>query len=138
MAWQAEHMGISLRNVVLDTTDVPRLAEFYRDLLGWTFPDGDDAEDRSWRTLVGPNGLRLAFQQADSVAATTWPDPDVPQQLHLDFLVDTVEELDRQHERALELGAVVRMDQRDDPEEPLRVYTDPAGHTFCLFAWPGQ
>lgn len=131
-------MGISLRNVVLDTTDVPRLAEFYRDLLGWRFPDGDDPEDTTWRTLLGPNGMRLAFQRAQSVATTTWPDPAVPQQLHLDFLVDTVEELDRQHERALELGAAVRMDQRDDPEEPLRVYTDPAGHTFCLFAWPGQ
>lgn len=21
----------------------------------------------------------------------------------------------------------------DDAEEPLRVYTDPAGHTFCIF-----
>jgi hypothetical protein len=30
------------------------------------------------------------------------------------------------------------MDQSDDPEEPLWVFTDPAGHTFCLFAWPGQ
>jgi predicted enzyme related to lactoylglutathione lyase len=131
-------MGISLRNVVLDTTDVPRLADFYRDLLGWSFPEGYDPDDRTWRVLVAPDGMRLGFQQAESVAATTWPDPTVPQQLHLDFLIDTVEELDRQHERALELGAVVRMDQRDDPEEPLRVYTDPAGHTFCLFAWPGQ
>jgi catechol 2,3-dioxygenase-like lactoylglutathione lyase family enzyme len=131
-------MAISLRNVVLDTTDVPRLAEFYRDLLGWEFPDGYDPDDRSWRTLVGPHGMRLAFQEAESVAETTWPDPAVPQQLHLDFLVDSVEELEAQHRRALELGAVVRMDQSDDPEEPLWVFTDPAGHTFCLFAWPGQ
>jgi catechol 2,3-dioxygenase-like lactoylglutathione lyase family enzyme len=131
-------MAISLRNVVLDTTDVPGLSEFYRDLLGWSFPDGYDPDDLSWRTLVGPEGQRLAFQQADSVAPTTWPDPAVPQQLHLDFLVDSVHELDQQHERALQLGAGVRLDRRDDPEEPLRVYTDPAGHTFCLFAWPGE
>ena len=131
-------MGISLRNIVLDTTDVPGLAEFYRELLGWSFPDGYDPDDLTWRTLVGPDGQRLAFQQADSVAPTTWPDPAVPQQLHLDFLVDSVAELEEQHERAMRLGAVVRMDQSDDPEEPLRVYTDPAGHTFCLFAWPGQ
>jgi predicted enzyme related to lactoylglutathione lyase len=131
-------MGISLRNVVLDTTDVPGLAEFYRDLLGWSFPDGYDADDRDWRTLVSPDGLRLGFQRAESVTPTTWPDPAVPQQLHLDFLIDSVEELEDYHQRALRLGAVVRMDQSDDPEEALRVYTDPAGHTFCLFAWPGQ
>ena len=131
-------MGISLRNVVLDTTDVPRLAEFYRDLLGWSFRDGYDPDDLDWRTLVSPDGFRLGFQRTDALAPTTWPDPAVPQQLHLDFLVDSVEELEEQHRRAVELGAVVRMDQSDDPEEVLRVYTDPAGHTFCLFAWPGQ
>lgn len=134
-------MGISLRNVVLDTTDVPRLAEFYRDLLGWAYPAGadpDDPDGADWRTLVGPNGERLAFQRADEVAPTTWPDPAVPQQLHLDFLIDSVEELEEYHRRALALGAAVRMDQRDDPEESLCVYADPAGHTFCLFAWPGQ
>ena len=129
-------MGISLRNVVLDTTDVPRLAEFYRELLGWSYADED--ADESWRTLVGPNGMRIAFQRAESVTPTTWPDPAVPQQLHLDFLVDSIEELEEQHRRATELGAVVRLERMDDPEEPLRVFTDPAGHTFCLFAWPGQ
>jgi len=131
-------MGISLRNVVLDTTDVPRLAEFYRDLLGWSFPDGYDPDDPDWRTLVAPDGFRLGFQRADALAPTTWPDPAVPQQLHLDFLVDSVEELEEHHRRALGLGAVVRLERMDDPEEPLRVFTDPAGHTFCLFAWPGQ
>lgn len=132
-------MGIHLRNVVLDTTDVPLLAEFYRELLGWSYPPGfDPQEDPDWRTLVGPDGTRLAFQRADALSPTTWPDPTVPQQLHLDFLLDSVEELDAQHERALALGAEVRLDQRDDPEEPLRVYADPSGHTFCLFTWLGQ
>lgn len=31
------------------------------------------------------------------------------------------------------LGAQVLMDRSDDPEEPLRVYADPAGHSFCIF-----
>jgi catechol 2,3-dioxygenase-like lactoylglutathione lyase family enzyme len=134
-------MGIHLRNVVLDTTDVPRLAEFYRRLLGWRYPDGFEAgpEDYlDWRSIVGPEGQRLSFQQAESVTPTTWPDPAVPQQFHLDFLVDSVEELEDQHRRALALGAEVRMDRSDDPQEPLRVYTDPSGHTFCLFAWPDR
>jgi hypothetical protein len=57
----------------------------------------------------------------------------VPQQLHLDLTVTSVAELDAQHERALALGARLRYDRSDDPEEPLRVYADPAGHPFCVF-----
>lgn len=45
-------------------------------------------------------------------------------------------ELDRQHDRALALGARLRLDRSDDAEEPLRVYADPAGHLFCLFVTP--
>ncbi|MBM0127677.1 VOC family protein [Pimelobacter simplex] len=123
-----------LRSTVLDTTDVPALAEFYRRLLGWSYPEGFDIEEfTDWRSIVGPDGERLSFQQVDELAATTWPSGEVPQQLHLDFQVDSRADLDENHRRALELGAVVRLDQSDDPEEPLRVYADPAGHTFCLF-----
>lgn len=57
----------------------------------------------------------------------------MPQQLHLDLVVDTRADLEESHRRALDLGAEVRLDQSDDPEEPLRVYADPAGHTFCIF-----
>ncbi|WGL52732.1 VOC family protein [Nocardioides sp. BP30] len=134
-------MGIHLRNVVLDTTDVPRLAEFYRELLGWSYPDGFDVgqdDYLDWRSIVGPEGQRLSFQLAGSVTPTTWPDPTVPQQLHLDFLVDSPAELESQHQRALTLGAQVRLDRSDDQEEPLRVYADPSGHTFCLFTWLDQ
>lgn len=53
--------------------------------------------------------------------------------LHLDFRVDTVEQLDEEHSRAIELGARLLRDLRDDPEEPIRIYADPAGHPFCIF-----
>jgi hypothetical protein len=53
--------------------------------------------------------------------------------LHLDLTVPTTADLDIQHERALALGARVLCDRSDDPEEPLRVYADPAGHPFCIF-----
>ncbi|MBM7519446.1 VOC family protein [Nocardioides nitrophenolicus] len=123
-----------LRSTVLDTTDVPTLAEFYRRLLGWSYPEGYDIDEfTDWRSIVGPSGERLSFQQVDELAPTTWPSPEVPQQLHLDFQVDGHDELDEGHRRALELGAVLRLDRSEDPEEPLRVYADPAGHTFCLF-----
>jgi Glyoxalase-like domain len=48
--------------------------------------------------------------------------------------VSTAADLDIQHERALALGARLLQDRSDDPEEPLRVYADPAGHPFCIIA----
>src|SRR6266540_617074 len=45
----------------------------------------------------------------------------------------TAAELDVQHQRALALGARLLHDRSDDPQEPLRVYADPAGHPFCIF-----
>ncbi len=69
--------------------------------------------------------------------ATTWPDDDIPQQMHLDIIVPDKGELDRQHDRALRLGATVRHDRSADGDEPLRVYADPAGHLFCVFVAPG-
>jgi len=76
---------------------------------------------------------RLAVQQVDALPASTWPDPAVPQQLHLDLTVPDVAALDAAHERALGLGARLLQDRCDDPEEPLRVYADLAGHPFCVF-----
>ena len=63
----------------------------------------------------------------------TWPEGPVPQQLHLDLTVATTADLDTQHDRALALGAQLLEDLSDDPQEPLRVYADPAGHPFCIF-----
>jgi hypothetical protein len=47
--------------------------------------------------------------------------------------VPTAADLDGQHERVLALGARLLLDRFDDPDEPLRVYADPAGHPFCIF-----
>jgi hypothetical protein len=52
----------------------------------------------------------------------------VPQQLHLDLSVSSVEELVAQHARALSLGACLLHDRFDHPIEPLYVYAGPAGH----------
>ena len=76
---------------------------------------------------------RIAFQQVDKLPRVTWPEGPIPQQLHLDLTVSTVEDLRLQHQRALQLGATLLRDRSDDPQEPLRVYADPSGHTFCIF-----
>jgi len=131
-----------LLHTVLDTTDARGLAEFYRQLLGLVYRPGDeppaacdaDPAGQDWLVLCTPQGARaLAFQQVTELPRATWPEPGVPQQLHLDLTVPTAEELDRQHARALALGAELRLDRRDDPGEPLYAYADPAGHPFCIF-----
>ena len=135
-----------LAQVVLDTTDARRLAEFYREFLGYRYrpgdeppPEGtDDERGRDWLVLLTPDGARgLAFQQVERLTETTWPEDGVPQQMHLDTIVPDKGELDRQHERALRLGATLRYDRSADEGEPLRVYADPAGHLFCVFVAPG-
>jgi hypothetical protein len=132
--------------VVLDTTDARGLAEFYRELLGYQYRPGNepprdgepDEAGQDWLVLRTPEGAPgLAFQQVTELARSTWPAHEVPQQLHLDMSVPSVEALDQQHERALALGAELRYDRSDDEEEPLRVYADPAGHPFCIFVAAG-
>jgi hypothetical protein len=129
-----------LRQVVLDGTDIRTLAEFYRQLLGLRYRPGDelpapgqpDPQGQDWLVLRG-GGVQVAFQQVASLSEATWPEGPIPQQLHLDLTVPGVAELDVQHERAMALGARLLDDQSEDPDEPLRVYADPAGHPFCIF-----
>jgi catechol 2,3-dioxygenase-like lactoylglutathione lyase family enzyme len=134
-----------LRQVVLDTTDARALAEFYRQLLGFRYRPGDepppagepDPQGTDWLVLHDDAGsLRMAFQQVPQLPEATWPEGLVPQQLHLDLTVSTVADLDHQHDRALAFGARLLHDRSADPEEPLRVYADPAGHPFCVFVAP--
>lgn len=134
--------GLRLCQVVLDCTDARALAEFYRALLGLVYRPGDespaagepDERGRDWLVLRTVEGVpQLAFQQVDRLPEVTWPEGEVPQQLHLDLTVPSVGELDRQHERVLALGGRLLRDRSNDPDEPLRVYADPAGHPFCVF-----
>jgi hypothetical protein len=124
-------------NIVIDTTDPAGLADFYRQLLGyvWHPKVGPPPPDDDWVVIVEPDtGRRIAFQQVPALPLSTWPDPEVPAQLHFDLRVGTEDELQRHHERAVELGATVLFEQVDNPEEELiRVYADPAGHPFCIF-----
>lgn len=128
-----------LLHTVIDTTDVRGLAEFYRQLLGLRYRPGDEPpsagepDDADWLVLVDDEGRRqLAFQEVDRLEPTTWPEHDVPMQLHIDFSVPTAEELERQRDRAEALGARLRLDRSDDPEEPLYVFADLSGHPFCI------
>ncbi len=110
-----------LLHTAIDTTDARALAEFYRQLLGLQYREGDEApadgvaDDADWLVLVDSNGARkLAFQQVERLERTTWPQHDVPMQMHLDFTVSSPKELQRQRERAESLGAKLLLDRTDD------------------------
>ncbi len=131
-----------LEQVVLDTTDARRSAEFWRQLLGLVYRQGheppppgtDDPVGQDWINLHYPDGSPcLAFQQVAELPAPTWPEGGVAQQLHLDLTVAGVAELAAAHQLAQELGARLLYDRSTDAEEPLRVYADPDGHPFCIF-----
>ncbi len=129
-----------LLHTAIDTTDARRLAEFYRELLGLQYrpgdepPDEGERDDADWLVLVDAGGRRrLAFQQVERLEPTTWPAHDVPMQMHIDFTVTSIDELERHKGRAEALGARVLLDRTEDPDEPLYVLADLSGHPFCLF-----
>ena len=132
--------SIAVGQVVLDCSDVRALAEFYRELLGLTYRSGDeppasgvDERGQDWLVLRNPGGVQLAFQQVAELPEATWPAGPHPQMLHLDITVDNVPDFEAEHEHASALGARLLLDRSDDPDEPLRVYADLAGHPFCIF-----
>lgn len=127
-----------LLHTVIDATDVRALAEFYRQLLGLQYRQGDEppadgADDADWLVLLDSAGARkLAFQQVDRLERTTWPEHGVPMQMHIDYTVPSLPELARQRKRAEALGAQLLLDRTGDPNEPLYVFADPSGHPFCI------
>jgi catechol 2,3-dioxygenase-like lactoylglutathione lyase family enzyme len=133
-----------LMHTALDATDCRELAEFYRAFLGLRYRAGDEppeegsVDDAGWLVLVDESGRRvLAFNQVESLARPTWPADEVPKQMHQDFRVASVAELEEQSRRAQALGAVLLYDRSDDEAEPLYVLADPAGHPFCILVSAG-
>lgn len=113
------------RSVVLDCPDPRGLAAFYSDLLGWPITSVED----DWVVVTdGGPPMRLAFQLAPDYRPPVWPDPERPQQLHLDLQVDDLDEAERQ---AIKIGAR-KHEHQPSEEDSFRVFLDPAGHTFCL------
>lgn len=136
---------LKLRQIVIDSRDARRSAEFWRQVLDLVYrpghepppADADDLAGREWLNLRTRDGRPcLAVEQVDALARSTWPDAQIPQQLHLDLTVDSRADLDAEHERVTALGAALLEDRSGDEEEPLRVYADPDGHPFCIFVTP--
>jgi catechol 2,3-dioxygenase-like lactoylglutathione lyase family enzyme len=111
-----------MHHVVLDCPDPAALAAFYSTLLGLPLT----YRDEDWVVVAASDtSSGLAFQRAPDNQPPTWPDPAIPQQVHLDIMVEDVAAAGPQ---ALALGAA----KLDGPD----VYADPAGHPFCLIRRP--
>jgi len=109
--------------VVLDCPDPGAMATFYGEMLGWKTKVSDD-----WADIRADYGDTISFQQVAEYRAPEWPGQDVPQQMHIDVVVD---DLDAAEAAVLELGATKHEHQ---PGTTFRVFLDPAGHPFCLCA----
>jgi catechol 2,3-dioxygenase-like lactoylglutathione lyase family enzyme len=112
-----------LHHLIFDCRDPLASATFYSQLLGLplTYRSNDFVVVSESDETSG-----LAFQLAPNHRVPTWPDPTVPQQLHLDVMVD---DLETATAAVLELGAA--------PLPGDHVFADPAGHPFCLIPRPG-
>jgi predicted enzyme related to lactoylglutathione lyase len=106
--------------VTIDAPDASALARFYAQLIGMEVTyDGPEG------ALIAGDGKSVMFQQVGEYTAPAWPDPQRPQQAHLDI---TVDDLEAGQARALELGA----SRLAGGGERFWVFADPAGHPFCL------
>ena len=117
-------MKMKLTAITLDCPDPQALAAFYQQATGLELhPKSDD----DFAGLTCEDGLFIGFQRVDDYQAPSWPGQAAPQQSHLDF---AVEDLDQAEVLLVELGAVKPEFQPGG--DRWRVLTDPAGHPFCL------
>jgi hypothetical protein len=115
----------------LDCANPVELARFYSKITGLKvqpFDEGETAQSCEWLELLDENNrTKMAFQKIDNYRAPTWPQGDIPQQVHMDF---HAKDLDIAEKELLELGAI-KTEFQPKPHR-FRVYLDIAGHPFCI------
>jgi predicted enzyme related to lactoylglutathione lyase len=107
---------------VIDCPDPGALATFYGGLLDWQTKIEDD-----WAEIRPAHGGDcISFQRVEGYTPPQWPAQTVPQQIHLDLIVDDLDEG--------ELSVAERGGTKAEfpPGTTFRVFLDPAGHPFCL------
>jgi hypothetical protein len=111
----------SFPTFVIDCPDPTALASFYGAMLDWKIDLSNE-----WAEIRADYGQCICFQQVDDYSAPVWPGQEHPQQMHIDVVVES---LDEGEAAVLGLGATKHDHQ---PGETFRVFLDPAGHPFCL------
>jgi catechol 2,3-dioxygenase-like lactoylglutathione lyase family enzyme len=123
----ADTPWMRVSGIVLGAPDAGELAAFYHRLLGWPV----ERDEPDWVMLGAPGGgPGLSFQTEVDHVRPTWPAGTGDQQMmiHLDIEVDDIAVAGA---HALGAGATLAAYQ---PQDDVRVYLDPAGHPFCLWA----
>ncbi len=114
-------MPLSLHHVVVDAHDLPELAAFWAQALGWRI-----LSEREREVVIGP-------EETAPVGMCFMPSPDaktVKNRLHVD-LTTSADDRDAEIERLLALGAR-RVDIGQTGEESWTVLADPEGNEFCV------
>jgi predicted enzyme related to lactoylglutathione lyase len=114
-------MPVRLHHVVIDAHDLPGLARFWSEALGWKV-----LSEREREVVIGPD-------EAAPVGICLMPVTDaktVKNRVHLD-LTTSADDRDAEIERLLALGAV-RVDIGQTGAESWTVLADPEGNEFCV------
>jgi predicted enzyme related to lactoylglutathione lyase len=114
-------MPVRLHHIVVDTRDLPRLARFWTQALGWQV-----LSEREREIVIGPD-------QNAPVGMCFMPVTDaksVKNRVHLD-LTSSAGDRDAEIERLLALGAR-RVDIGQTGAESWTVLADPEGNEFCV------
>lgn len=114
-------MPASLHHIVIDAHDLPGLAGFWAEVLGWRILSQRDRE-----VVIGPDStapVGICFMPVTETKV-------VKNRLHLD-LTTGPDERDSEIERIIALGAQ-RVDIGQTGEESWTVLADPEGNEFCL------
>ena len=116
-------MAVARTGIVsLDCADPVVLADFWAAMLG-----GEAIPLNETTVLVRSQWVWLSALKVADYRPPTWPDGNIPKQLHLDLAVEDCAAAVAEAER---LGARVAATQ--PAPDHWRVLIDPAGHPFCL------
>jgi len=121
---------LQLLGFIIDCPDPMKLAAFYSEVTGHAIREGnyDDL------AAIAFGEVDLAFQRVEDYRPPRWPDDEHPKQFHLDFEVG---EIEAEQRRVVRLGATLQKDFIGSDGCGWQVYTDPAGHPFCLCCHKG-
>jgi len=114
-------MPVRLHHIVIDTHDLPRLAQFWTQALGWKV-----LSEREHEIIIGTD-------ENAPVGICFMPVTDrktVKNRVHLD-ITTAAEDRDQEIERLLALGAR-RADIGQTGAESWTVLADPEGNEFCV------
>jgi len=114
-------MPVTLHHVVVDAHDLPKLARFWTQALGWTV-----LSERALEIVIGPD-----VNAPVGICFMLVTDPKtVKNRVHLD-LTTSAADRDKEIERLIALGAH-RVDIGQTGHESWTVLADPEGNEFCV------